>query len=100
MRASFSLEPRGPSETPSCLPSELGHGPWTWRWFWLPHVLCGDQLQVRRRGGLGSARWAGPPPEGGPQVVSNAERLPTSTEGGHCNAGPRMLWGSFSLLHL
>lgn len=30
MRAPFSLEPRGHAEAPPCLPSELGHGPWTW----------------------------------------------------------------------
>lgn len=50
-------------------------------------------LALLAKGGLGL-------PKGGPQVVSNAEWLPTSTEGGHCNAGPRMLWGSFIRLCL
>lgn len=74
MRASSSLEPRGPSEAPPCLPSELGHGPWTWRWFWLPCAVCGDQLQVRRRGGLGSAGWAllSPPRVGWASALSGA----------------------------
>lgn len=40
MRASSSLEPRGPSEAPPCLPSELGHGPWTWRWEVVLVALC------------------------------------------------------------